>query len=367
MFSYLRGNFGVINQRLFSCCARACQSWQATGPERDFFLPMHVKFWGVRGSIPRPTDSEELAGRMVEALYRLGQESNYLDLSNRDSIRDWVAQLPPSINAITGGNTPCVEVRCGDELFIIDFGSGLRALGQELMQREFGEGKGRAHLFLSHLHHDHIQGWPFFRPAYIAGNQFELYARHGDVREQLAKQQQAPFFPPESLDDMLATVNYHQLCGESQMLCDGRLKVTSLELDHPSGSYAFRFEGDGKTLVYASDGAFPAPDKGPHDPARPFIEFFRDADLVIIDAQFSLAESLAKRSWGHSSAVIGVELAAHASAKRLALFHHDPGATDAALEHLLRVGREYAANPPAPCQPGGVEVFLAREGVEIEL
>ena len=328
---------------------------------------MHVKFWGVRGSIPRPADSDELSARIVEALYRLGQQSDYLDLSDRAALRDYVDKLPPSINAFTGGNTPCVEVRCGDELLIIDLGSGLRALGQSLMQREFGVGKGRAHLFLSHLHHDHIQGWPFFRPAYIEGNQFELYARHADVRARLQQQQQEPFFPPESLQDMRSRVNYHQLSSEPQLICDGRLKVRSIELDHPSGSYAFRFEVGDKVLVYASDGAFPAPDKGPNCPARPFIEFFRDADLVIIDAQFSLAESLAKRSWGHSSAVIGVELAAHAGAKRLALFHHDPGATDAALEHLLRVGKEYASNPPAPCAPGAVEVFLAREGLQIEL
>ena len=328
---------------------------------------MHVKFWGVRGSIPRPADSEELASRLVEALYRLGQQSDYLDLSNRDSIANWVAQLPPSINAFTGGNTPCVEVRHGDELLIIDFGSGLRALGESLMQRDFGRGEGRAHLFLSHLHHDHIQGWPFFRPAYIEGNQFDLYAGHGAVRELLIQQQQAPFFPPDSLNDMRARVDYHQLNQQPQSVGAGNIRVQTLELDHPSGAYAFRFEAGGKTLVYASDGAFPAPDKGSDDPARPYIEFFRDADLVIIDAQFSHAESLAKRSWGHSSAVIGVELAAHARAKRLALFHHDPSASDGVLEHLLRVGREYAAHPPVARGSDSVEVFLAREGLQIEL
>lgn len=328
---------------------------------------MHVKFWGVRGSIARPADSQELAARLTESLYRLGQESDYLDLSDRNALRAWVAQLPPSINAFTGGNTPCVEVSWGDEIFIIDLGSGVRALGEALMKREFGQGKGRAHIFLSHFHHDHIQGWPFFSPAYVEGNQFELYARQSDVNQRLIQQQQAPFFPPDSLDDMRAAVNYHQLGEKSQTICDGRMTVSSLELDHPSGAYAFRFEMGDKILVYASDGAFPAPDKGTDNPARPFIEFFRDADLIIIDAQFSLAESQAKRSWGHSSAVIGVELAAHAHAKRLALFHHDPYASDAALEHLLRVGREYAAIAPVSGNSANVEVLLAREGQTITL
>lgn len=328
---------------------------------------MHVKFWGVRGSIPRPADSEELAARLVESLYRLGQESEFLDLSDRDILREWVAQLPPSINSFTGGNTSCVEVSWGDEILIIDLGSGVRALGEALMEREFGQGKGRAHIFLSHFHHDHIQGWPFFRPAYIEGNQFELYARQEEAGKHLHQQQQEPFFPPESVKDMRATVRYHQLSPTTQTICDGNTKVSSLELDHPSGAYAFRFEIGDKILVYASDGAFPAPDKGPDNPAQPFVEFFQDADLVIIDAQFSLAESQSKRSWGHSSAVVGVELAAHANAKRLALFHHDPNSSDAALDHLLRVGREYAANPPLASKSGHLEVFLAREGQTIAL
>ena len=328
---------------------------------------MHVKFWGVRGSIPRPADSEELAARLVESLYRLGQESSYLDLSDRAALRAWVAQLPPSINAFTGGNTPCVEVRFDDELLIIDLGSGARALGETLMKREFGRGEGRAHIFLSHFHHDHIQGWPFFHPAYIEGNQFEFYMRQGDARARLHQQQQEPFFPPDSLHDMRASVAYHQLTESARTLCDGRLKVSSLALDHPSGAYAFRFEVGDKTLVYASDGAFPAPDKGINNPARPFVEFFRDADLIIIDAQFSLAECQAKPLWGHSSAVVGVELAAHARAKRLALFHHDPGASDAALDHLLRVGRDTAAHPPMSHGANTVEVFLAREGQTIAL
>ena len=328
---------------------------------------MHVKFWGVRGSIPRPADSDELAARLVESLYRLGQESEFLDLSDRDALRAWVAQLPPSINAFTGGNTPCIEVRFDDEILIIDLGSGARALGEALMKREFGRGKGRAHIFLSHFHHDHIQGWPFFRPAYVEGNRFELYARQTNAREILNQQQQAPFFPPNSVNEMQATVNYSPLAETSHPICDGRMKVSSLELDHPSGAYAFRFEAGGKTLVYASDGAFPAPDKGPHNPALPYIEFFRDADLVIIDAHFSLAESQSKRSWGHSCAAVGIELAAHAAAKRLALFHHDPNSSDAALDHLLRVGREYAANPPLSSQSDDLEVFLAREGQTISL
>ncbi len=308
-----------------------------------------------------------MSARLVEALFRLGQDDAFLDLRDRSAINDWVAQLPHSVRCFAGGNTPCVEVQIGDSRCIFDLGSGLRPLGDALMDEHFGRGEGHAHLFLSHLHWDHIQGWPFFKPAYVEGNRFDLYARHECAWERLRDQMSAPFFPPEAWSDMSADTRFHHLSGEPITLPNGA-RVSTLELEHPSLSYGFRLEANGKTFVYASDGAYPAPDGGDtSDPAQKFVTFFQDADLVVFDAQFSLAESLEKRAWGHSSAVVGVELAARANAKRLAMFHHDPSASDARLEHLLRVSRDYASHPPAPCQPNAVDVVLAREGLEIDL
>ncbi len=327
---------------------------------------MHVKFWGVRGSVASPPSGDELSARLVEALHRLGQDDSYLDLSDRGAITRWVEALPHSVRSFAGGNTPCVEVRVGQERCIFDLGTGLRGLGESLLHEEFGRGQGHAHLFLSHLHWDHIQGWPFFKPAYIAGNRFDLYARHECAWEKLRAQQSAPFFPPEAWGDMGADTRFHLLTDQPVQLGED-LTLETLELEHPSGAYGFRLQAGGKTLVYASDGAYPAPEGGPDDPAQQFVEFFRDADLVVFDAQFSLAESREKRAWGHSSAVIGIDLAARAGAKRLAMFHHDPSASDARLEYLLRVSREYAAHPSVPAHPNAVDVFLAREGLEIEL
>jgi len=328
---------------------------------------MRVKFWGVRGSVASPPSSEELSARLVEALHRLGKDDHYLDLSDRDAISRWVEALPHSVRSFAGGNTPCVEVSVGAQRFVFDLGTGLRAMGQEWMKGEFGKGQGHAHLFLSHLHWDHIQGWPFFHPAYVTGNQFDIYARHDCALERLRDQQSAPFFPPEAWSEMDAETRFHILSEDPITIADD-VRLATLELEHPSLAYGFRLEAGGKTVVYASDGAYPTPNGSePHDPAQRFVEFFKDADLLIFDAQFSLADSIKKRAWGHSSAVVGVELAARAGAKRLAMFHHDPSATDARLEHLLRVSREYAARPPAPYQPNSVEVLLAREGMEIEL
>jgi len=327
------------------------------------FFTMQVRFWGVRGSIPTPLANDALADRLVEALLHLGRDGGHVNLHDRKAVSAWVNALPPSVKGHVGGNTPCVEMRtAAGDIFIIDFGTGARDLGRELMKSEFGVGQGHANLFLSHYHWDHIQGWPFFRPAYVEGNQFDLYARHREPQAYLRQQQTAPFFPPASWDDMRSEVRYHEMDEGPLELCGGRVVVRSLELNHPSRSFAYRFEAEGKVFIYASDGAFLDLDQ---ESLRPYVEFFRGADLVIFDAQFTLTESFEKRTWGHSSAVVGVELATQAGVRQLVLFHHDPGADDMQLEHMYNVGVEYALRRATDRAP--VELILAREGLEITL
>jgi ribonuclease BN (tRNA processing enzyme) len=187
-----------------------------------------------------------------------------------------------------------------------------------------------------------------------------MYTRHDDFESRLRAQQQPPYFPAASWDEMRAERTFVQMSDEPLTLCAGRVRVTTLELDHPARAWAYRFEADDKVFVYASDGAyFNLDDKR----MQPYADFYRDADLLIFDAQFTLAESLEKRTWGHSSAIVGVELACSANVKNLALFHHDPGADDAQLERLMQVGMQYTG--VIPCGP--CNVFLAREGETIQL
>lgn len=328
---------------------------------------MRVRFWGVRGSCPAPISSQDVASRLIEALTRLGAEAQPPDLSDREAIAQWIATLPPGVRGIVGSNTPCVEIRTdAGDLIIIDFGSGIRNLGNELMHCAFGKGHGQAHLFLSHFHWDHIQGWPFFKPAYIPGNHLAIYTRHEKLEERLRRQQEAPFFPPASWDDMRADITFHQMTDEPAVICDGRVKVSAIELEHPSKAYAYRFEADDKVFVYASDGAYHRlDDLG----IKPYVDFYREADALVFDAQFTLTESFEKRSWGHSSAVIGVELACQAGVKRLVLFHHDPGADDAMLDHLYKIGAQYAAVVPCTIRrkANQCELILAREGLVLDL
>ena len=326
---------------------------------------MQVRFWGVRGSLPSPDTTGELEARLLEIIARLGQEKSPPDLHDAAAVRGWLQTLPAPLRTITGGNTPCVEMRTANgDLFIVDAGSGIRPFGNELMAGDFGQGQGHAHVFFSHYHWDHLQGLPFFRPIYIRGNRFDLYARHEKLEEHLRHQQQAPFFPPASWDDISAELSYHQLDAEPIELCEGRVRVSSIALDHPSRAYAYRFETDGKVFIYASDGAYHDLDE---DAIRPYISFFKGADLLIFDAQFTLSESYEKRTWGHSSAVIGVELACQAAVKRLALFHHDPAATENQLDHLLNVAQQYVEVMPVAPGAERCQVLIAREGETIEL
>lgn len=323
---------------------------------------MLVRFWGVRGSSPAPVSNADIAARIQSVLLELGRTDSPPDLSDPAAISQWIKSLPPQLACTIGGNTPCIEMRTSaGDIFIIDLGSGIRPLGHSLMTEAFGKGEGHANIFLSHFHWDHIQGWPFFRPAYVPGNTFDLYCRHESPRERLKSQQMPPFFPGASWDEMRAEVNYHCIDEQPLTICEGRVRVTSLELDHPSKAYAYRFETENHSFVYASDGAYY--NLGPED-MQPYVDFYRDADLLVFDAQFALTESFEKRTWGHSSAIVGVELACMAGVKSLALFHHDPSADDALLEHFLRVAEQYSRT--IPCE-SRCKVFLAREGLSIDL
>ncbi|MGB5920670.1 MAG: MBL fold metallo-hydrolase, partial [Syntrophobacteria bacterium] len=152
---------------------------------------MKVKFWGVRGSLPAPIPPTEIENKIVQAL---GGASG-VDLDDIEAIENYVRALPFYQRTTTGGNTSCVEV-CGDNTkIILDAGSGIRQLGIELMQGPCGKGKGTVHLLISHTHWDHIMGFPFFTPAYAAGNQVLIYGRHPRIKERFQDQHHPDHFP----------------------------------------------------------------------------------------------------------------------------------------------------------------------------
>jgi ribonuclease BN (tRNA processing enzyme) len=198
----------------------------------------------------------------------------------------------------------------------------------------------------------------------------DIYGGHACLHDRLALQQRPEFFPVP-LDALPATLNFHQLA-EGEVVDLGVLRVPHQSLPHPGGAFAYRLETAGGVLVYATDGEythrFETDDaEAPHLyglDVETYVSFFRGADILIFDAMYGLHESIAKADWGHSTALIGVDLAARAGVKRLVLFHHDPIATDHGIWALGEQAREAVDMYPGL---SSLRVQVAYEGLELEL
>src|SRR5712692_3034049 len=289
---------------------------------------MEVRFWGTRGSIPTP---------------------------GSQTVR-------------FGGNTSCVEVRTAEgHIFIFDCGTGARPLGEALMAPPVAPVS--ASILFSHTHWDHIQGFPFFAPAFEPRNTIAVYGPEGGRRslhDTLARQMELSYFPVE-LSQLPATLSYTDL-GEGAHTIGGA-RIVAQYLNHPAVTLGYRVEADGAAVVYACDhepfgGALWRTDAAPgplesilHEGDRRHAHFLADADLVIHDAQYTPEEYRWRKSWGHSTFEYVVELACTAGVKRLALTHHDPSHDDAVVAEIERRARAVAERRRSP-----IEVFCAFEG-----
>jgi CheY-like chemotaxis protein len=294
---------------------------------------MRVRFWGTRGSIATP-----------------GPGTNHF-----------------------GGNTSCVELTTASgDLLIFDCGTGARGLAAELMSR--GKQPINANILLGHTHWDHIQGFPFFSPAFVSGNSVAIYGPEGSrgpLRDVLAGQMEYTYFPID-LDQLPAKITYHDLTEGIHTI--GGARVATQFLNHPAMTVGYRVEVDGVAMVYLVDhepfsdelwraGAEPARIESIlHDGDRRHARFMADADLVIHDAQYTPEEYPSKKTWGHSTYDYVVQIAAAAGVRRVALTHHDPGHDDPFVAEIERKARGLALQ-----RGTGLEVFCAFEGCEVVL
>ncbi|MFA4922554.1 MAG: MBL fold metallo-hydrolase, partial [Candidatus Neomarinimicrobiota bacterium] len=215
------------------------------------------------------------------------------------------------------------------------------------------------HIFITHTHWDHIHGFPFFTPAFFPNNKLTFYSPHPNLKERLEVQQDFRFFPV-SLEHMPAKKEF-VLLEHNSTINLGEVKISNHPLYHPGGSFSYRIEWNGKSIVYATDSEYKNLDR---ESTKQYIDFFRGADLLIFDAQYTFEEAIHKEDWGHSSALVGVEFAVEAGVKRLALFHHEPERNDFEIQDILKKSIDFKKiNFPKQ----KLDIFLAMEGLEIYL
>jgi phosphoribosyl 1,2-cyclic phosphodiesterase len=224
------------------------------------------------------------------------------------------------------------------------------------MDTEFRQGKGVADFLISHTHWDHIQGLPFFPPAFVSGNRLSFHSPHTHLEMAFVNQQDQIYFPIP-LSYLSADLHFRHIPAEAWAQI-GDIRVYPMQMTHPGESYGYRIEHQGKSLVYATDAEYKELDS---DNTRSYVNLFRNADLLIFDAQYSFPVALDRRDWGHSSPIVGAEMAYRAGARRLALFHHDPTADDRTIYASLRQAESYLVQRGSSCQ-----VLIANEGLEIE-
>ena len=317
---------------------------------------MRVRFWGTRGSLPIALTAAETREKVAQALLAAsGRRFASIDEAREFAGRD----LPFAVACTFGGNSSCVEIEPGgEEYFVCDLGSGARPLGGHVFARQRGR-SALINVFMSHLHWDHIMGFPFFGPAYVPGMKIRIHGCHEALEHAFRRQQAPPSFPVE-FDQLRATIEFVRLTPGTTTEVSG-VRVTPKLQHHAGDSYGYRFECGGKSVVYTTDSEHKLETAGE---AQSFAAFFRDADLVIFDAMYSLADAISVRAdWGHSSNMVGVELCQLAGAKHLVLFHHEPVNNDVAVEAMLHDTRRFVQL----AGHASLEVTAAYDGLEIEL
>lgn len=278
---------------------------------------IEATFWGVRGSIPTP---------------------------GKEFIK-------------YGGNTPCVEVRCGGTILIFDAGTGMRALGKSLL-REFSGKPMELHLLFSHTHWDHIQGFPFFEPAYHKGNIINLYGGNSvsELEKLILGQMDREYFPV-TLFELGSQLNFKTLSENPFYI--GDVKIYYTYLFHPGLSLGYRVEFNGKVFVYATDNEILTEPEMEGYNEKNMENLIRNADILVAECQYTEEEYVKKVGWGHSSIEQVVRISKMFGVKNLFTFHHDPMRTDRELVGMIKKARRISGK--------NLKVYAAKESMTFKV
>ncbi|MDR2746970.1 MAG: MBL fold metallo-hydrolase [Treponema sp.] len=313
---------------------------------------MRVNFWGVRGSLPSPLLPGQIKSKISAIIERLTPE----DLASRENRERFMAGLPPWLFGTVGGNTPCVTIRTenSSEVLVFDAGSGIRELGNAMFREQ--PKPGRYRVFFSHFHWDHIQGLPFFGPAYDPSVHVDFYSPVADIERIIQEQMRPPVFPVR-MDTMGSKKAFHVL---KDPVSFGSLTITYKMMNHPGGCYSYLVDDGKHRFIYATDTELTAADFSKDDENS---SFFKDADLIVIDCQYTLGEAIEKYNWGHNAFSMAADFAANWGIKHMVLFHHEPTYSDHKIYNMLQSASWYLERMNIK----GIELSLAVEGLEIKL
>ncbi len=321
---------------------------------------MRIHFWGVRGSIPSPLLPSQIQNRITAVVQRITAK----DIESADARQRFLDTLPEWLYGTVGGNTSCVEIETDSgEMIILDAGSGLRELGLDILSKSRNRNSNADgttfHILFSHYHWDHLQGLPFFVPAFNPKNKIVFYSTNPDLKSILFKQMEAPYFPVP-MSGFGAHIEFVHLHDESRQICIGDSVINWKEVNHPGGCTSFSVASGGKKMIYATDTELSPEDFIKNDSNR---SFFGDTDMLVIDAQYTMGDALEKTGWGHSYFSLSVDFAATWGIKKLFLFHHEPTYSDKKI-YSLRQSAQWYLDYVGTAVP---EIIVAREGEDFIL
>jgi len=311
---------------------------------------MKITLFGVRGSLPTPTTKREHQEKLLKIL-KLAKEE-WKKHPNTFSEQEFIESLPLPLDQDLGGNTTCVylEGKNGEKV-ILDMGTGIRELGNQLAPLAFSGQPLDLNILVSHTHWDHIQGWPFFKPGYSPSTSIQFFSCIPNLEERLIRQQHPENFPI-TLDQMASKKSF-TLWKEFESYAIGDLKIVPISLRHPGSCTAYRVRQGSKKFLFCTDVEYREEDREHLLGLKPHIS---GSDLLIIDAQYSTSEAEKKIGWGHTAVSKAVEFAELMEIKTVVLTHHEPDHDD---HEVIRIILEEGKAK----QPEKTQVLVAREGM----